>query len=116
MNRIIRVALGIAVSTFVALAADISGKWSGQVSRGGQSVETTFQFTVSGEALTGTVTDPNGSMKIENGKVAGDTVSFSIETQRGKRTFTGKVSGDEIKFKREGGQNPSEFVAKRAKS
>ncbi|MBI4907520.1 MAG: hypothetical protein HY820_28095 [Acidobacteria bacterium] len=98
-----------------ALAADINGKWTGQMSRGDRTVETTFVFKVDGEKLTGTVTDGRGgSQNIEDGKVSGDTVTFSVTTQRGKRTFTGKVSGAEIKFKREGGQNASEFTAKRA--
>jgi hypothetical protein len=48
--------------------------------------------------------------------VRGDTVTFSVETQRGKRTYTGMISGSEIKFKREGGQAPQEFTAKRAAS
>lgn len=111
-----RIATLLLVGALCALAADINGKWTGQVARGGQTVETTFQFKVEGDKLTGTVTDPNGSLTINDGKVSGDTVSFSVETQRGKRTFTGTVSGGEIKFKREGGQNPSEFVAKRAAS
>jgi len=42
-------------------------------------------------------------------------VSFVVESQRGKQTYTGTVSGSEIKFKREGGQGqPREFTAKKA--
>lgn len=99
------------------MAADISGKWTGQVPRGGQTIDTTFTFKVEGDKLTGTVSDgQGGNLAIADGKISGDTVSFSVETERGKRTFTGKVSGNEINFKREGGQNASQFVAKRAGS
>ena len=50
-------------------------------------------------------------------KVTSDNVSFVVESQRGKQTYTGAVSATEIKFKREGGQGqPREFVAKRAAS
>ena len=50
-------------------------------------------------------------------KVPGDSVSFAVEGQRGKQTYTGAVSATEIKFKREGGQGqPREFGSKRAAS
>ncbi len=116
MASFIRIAAILAAGALCAFAADISGKWTGQVQRGGNTVETTFEFKVSGETLTGTVSDSNNTMKIEDGKVSGDAVSFSVETQRGKRTFKGNVAGSEIKFRREGGQNVSEFTAKRAGS
>ena len=104
--------LALAIS---ARAADISGKWVGQVPRGDQTVETTFVFKADGEKLTGTVSDgQGGTLAIADGKISGDMVSFSVTTQRGKRTFTGTVSANEIKFKREGGQNPSQFIAKRS--
>ena len=54
-----------------------------------------------------------GTVAIADGKVSGETVSFTISTERGKRIYTGTISGGEIKFKREGGQNPQEFTAKR---
>ncbi len=48
--------------------------------------------------------------------ITGDSISFVVETQRGKQTYTGALAGDEIKFKREAAQGPArEFVAKRAK-
>ena len=104
------------VAAIGALAADIAGKWVAQVpGRGGQSRETTFTFKVDGDKLTGTMSDgQGGSVAITDGKVTGDTVSFSITTERGKRTYTGTISGAEIKFKREGGQNAQEFTAKRS--
>jgi len=101
-----------------ALAADISGKWEAQVpGRGGQARPATFTFKVDGEKLTGTMSAGGGEpAAIEDGKVSGDTVTFAITTERGKRTYKGTVSGSEIKFKREGGQNPQEFTAKRPAS
>src|SRR5262245_28266949 len=111
--------MSIFVTTFALAisgwAADISGKWIGHVPRGGQTVETTFVFKADADKLTGTVSDgQGGTVAIEEGKISDDTVSFSVMTERGKRTFTGAASGNEIKFKREGGQNASEFTAKRA--
>ncbi|MBI3209418.1 MAG: hypothetical protein HYZ37_11040 [Candidatus Solibacter usitatus] len=117
MKKLLFVLAILSLMVIAGLAADINGKWVGQVPRGDQSTETTFTFKMEGEKLTGTMSGGQGGPSaIEDGKVSGDSVSFSVTTQRGKRTFTGKVSGNEIKFKREGGQSASEFVAKRAGS
>ena len=115
MKRLILTFASLLALAISAWAADISGKWVGQVPRDGQTVETTFVFKADGDKLTGTMSDgQGGTIAIEDGKISGDMVSFSVTTERGKRTFTGAVSANEIKFKREGGQNPSEFTAKRS--
>ena len=110
------------VLTAGALAADLGGKWVAQIpGRDGQARETTFNFKVDGDKLTGTVSGRQGrDNPIAEGKVSGDTVTFVVAMERGgetvKQTYTGKIAGDEIKFKREGGQGqPREFTAKRAK-
>jgi hypothetical protein len=117
LSKIIRVAAVLVVGAVCALAADITGKWTAQVTgRGGQAREATFTFKVDGDKLTGNMSDGQTNSPIADGKVSGDTITFSVETQRGKRTYTGTVTGGEIKFKREGGQNRQEFTAKRAVS
>jgi hypothetical protein len=110
------------VFAFAALAADVTGKWTAQVpGRQGQTRETTFTLKADGDKLTGSMTGFQGNeIPIADGKVDGDTVSFTTTIERGgntiKQTYTGKVAGDEIQFKREGGQGqPREFTAKRAK-
>lgn len=107
-----------AAAALPCFAADVTGKWTAQVpGRDGAAQETTFAFKQDGEKLSGSVTSPRGERAISDGKVTGDSLSFSIETQRGKQTFTGTISGGEIKFKREGGQGqPREFTAKKAQS
>lgn len=104
-----------------AAAADISGKWTAQVpGRGGDLMETTFDFKVEGDKLTGTQTTPRGAVDLKDGKVSGDTVSFKtvMEFQGNAVSivYEGKVTGaGEIKFtrKREGGDRTSEFTAKK---
>jgi hypothetical protein len=106
----------------VLAAADVAGKWTAQVpGRGGETQETTFNFKVSGSALTGTMVNPRGETAISDGKIDGDNLSFSVNLNFGgndiKLLFKGKVSGAEIKFtrQREGGQGQAqEFTAKRA--
>jgi hypothetical protein len=109
------------IATSAAWAADVAGKWVGSApGRGGQAQEVTFDFKVSGEQLTGTVTGPRGSSDISDGKVAGDEISFRQVLEFNGRSVTlvykGKVSGDEIKFtrQREGGERSQEFTAKRS--
>jgi hypothetical protein len=107
----------------LALAADISGKWTAQVpGRDGTPREQIFNFKVEGDKLTGTLAGgQGGDAPISEGKVSGDNISFVVVREFNgntmKFTYTGVVAGDEIKMKREGGQGGQarEFVAKRAK-
>ena len=118
----IRLALLSSVLAIAAFAADVSGKWTADVpGRGGQTQKTTITLKADGSTLTGNVASPMGETAITDGKVDGDTVTFSVsrETPNGtfKMNYTGKVAGDEIKFtvQREGGQGQArEFTAKRA--
>jgi len=102
-------------------AADLKGKWTGQVQeKGGEPREISFDFKVVGAKLTGTVAGAlNGA--ILNGKVNGDELSFSLSIGKGdaKRilNFKGRMINGEIKFTvtREGGEGRGlEFTAKRA--
>ena len=121
MKRLLgTVALFLCVA-FASYAADISGKWTAQVpSRQGATREQTFNFKTDGGKLTGTVSGRQGDVAIMDGKISGDTISFTVKMEYGgnsvEQKYTGTVSGDEIKFKREGGQgHPREFTAKHVK-
>ncbi|MGH9940603.1 MAG: hypothetical protein ACREAM_30535 [Blastocatellia bacterium] len=102
-------------------AADLNGKWIGQVQdKGSEPREISFDFKVAGAKLTGTVAGAlNGP--ILNGRVNGDELSFSLSVGKegAKRTinFKGQMANGEINFTatREGGEGGSlEFSAKRA--
>ena len=100
----------------ISFAAEVTGKWMTKVPGQNGEQETTFALKQDGDKVAGTVTSPRGDRPISEGKVTGDTVSFVVESQRGKQTYTGAVSGSEIKFKREGGQGqPREFAAEGAR-
>jgi len=115
----------VAITLFLALsigaaAADIAGMWIAQVPGRNGTRDTKFNLKVDGDKLTGTISVDGQDTPIADGKVSGDSVSFTANMDRGgntiKFTFTGKMSGDEIQFKREGGQGQArEFTAKRAK-
>jgi len=107
----------------VAYAADVNGKWVAQVpGRDGQTRETTFNFKVEADKLSGTVSGRQGDTAFSDGKIKGDEISFTVTANFGgnevKILYKGKVAGDEIKFTRtrEGSDQPGqEFTAKRAK-
>ena len=70
----------------------------------------TYAFKQDGEKLTGTVTGPQGDpLPLNEGKVVGDKVSFSVQVDMGgnpaKFSSEGVIKGDEISLttKTEGG-------------
>jgi hypothetical protein len=114
-----RIALLSAVMAIAAFAADVSGKWTAETpGRGGQPM--TFTLKADGSALTGSVSGRGGDTPITDGKIDGDTVSFTVVREMQGNTmkmmYTGKVSGDSINFKmtREGADQAREFTAKRS--
>ena len=80
-----------------ALAADITGNWTGSTDQ----FAVTFAFKQDGEKLTGTVTGPQGDpIAISDGKVQGDKLSFVVKIDMGgnsmKITHEGVIKGEEI--------------------
>jgi hypothetical protein len=110
-----------------------AGRWQ---TTGLPSTPWTFEFTVSGTSLTGTVQQapaPSSAVSIAGGKINGTTISFKVLSPDAERTisFTGRVNGNEISFVREitplpggtrggtdlfGGGAPLQFVATRVAS
>ena len=105
-----------------ALAADISGNWKATADMNGQTMERTFTFKVDGNKVTGeTNSSFAGKSTITDGKIEGDTVTFTITVNFGdspmKLNYKGKVNaaGDEIHFTVENpqGGNTIEWNAKK---
>jgi hypothetical protein len=93
---------------------DGTWSWTRPGRNGGADVKTTLVLKTDGEKLTGTISQPGrqGAVtetKIEDGKVKGDEISFSVTRQMGGNSMTmkysGKVSGDAIKGKIESERN-----------
>jgi hypothetical protein len=130
MKKTLLALVAILSFTFMAAAADFSGKWvrdpnaapagggGGGGGRGGAGA--TYEFKVSGATLTGSVTragrgggDPTVT-PIADGKVTGDTFTFSVMQQgRGggdptKVVYTGKVvSADKLEITADMGRGPN---------
>jgi hypothetical protein len=119
----IRMACSLGLLLALAMAADISGKWTGDMpGRGGDTAPTTFTFKVEGEKLTGSVAGAQGDMPIQEGKIAGNQISFSTTFDAGgnsiKILYKGTLSGDQMKMtrEREGAGQLREFTIKRSGS
>jgi hypothetical protein len=104
--------------------ADITGNWKGTAEGPNGTIERTFTFKQDGTKLTGeTKSDFTGQSTINDGKVDGDSVTFTIvanlQGNELKLTYKGKIAGDQITFDVErpgGGDGPQiHYVAKRVK-
>jgi hypothetical protein len=138
MRKLITTGLLLGLLSLTALAADVTGKWTAQMpargggqgrggqggggqGRGGPARETVFNFKADGGTLSGTVAGFRGETAISDGKIDGDTISFTQTMEFNgnsiKLLYKGTISGDSIAFTRTrdgGDQPPVEFTAKRA--
>lgn len=118
MRRLLAV---LALCASAALAADISGNWKATAEGPNGSMERTFTFKVDGDKVTGETTSSMlGKSTITDGKIEGDTVTFSITANFGgndmKITYKGKIGGNEIHFTSSTAANEGqtiEWVAKK---
>src|ERR1041385_3493929 len=92
----------MAVFALVASAADVSGNWKGTAEGPNGAIERSFTFKQDGSKLTGeTNSQYTGKSTINDGKVEGDSISFSINANFGgnemKIGYKGKIAGDTIR-------------------
>ncbi len=76
-------------------AADFSGRWLGKVGDN----ETGLSLKIEGKKLTGTMYTPDGDGPVSNGKVSGNTISFSYATSGLIIPFTGTLNGDNLELR-----------------
>ena len=125
------------VVAFVAMAADITGKWVAEQPgrNGGPARQTMFDLKADGATLTGTMTGGMGgggrrggggggggrqggggapqAREISDGKIDGNNISFTVKVEFNGQTmvskYEGTLSGDELKLKvtREGPNGPT---------
>ncbi len=115
-----RTAFLAAILACLVWAADPTGTWRAEFQTpNGQTRTTTFNLKAEGGKLTGTVVGGQGAeSKIEDGKIDGDNITFSVMRNFGgnevKLTYKGKVSADQIQFNVSfGGEREFDMVAKR---
>jgi hypothetical protein len=76
----------------LAFAADISGKWTFDVVLDAGSGSPNFEFTQTGETLTGMYHGQFGDAKV-TGTVKGDKVEFSFGGDAGSAKYVGILDG-----------------------
>jgi hypothetical protein len=92
--------LAMTLTTATALAADVTGKWTGESKMpDGNSFQLIFTFKQDGTKLTGAVQGPQGdAIDISNGKVDGDKFTFDVSFNGLTIHHDCTVNGDEIKM------------------
>lgn len=107
MRNLLRIAGLLALLALLpaANAADASGTWKGTFDFEGSSVPLAFHFTITSNAVTGTVEGlPTTPVDIHDGKLDGNKITFWVNTdyqgQTYKLVFTGTIAaaGDQIAF------------------
>jgi len=104
----------------ILVAADPTGTWTGdQPGPNGNTYPITFKLKADGDKLTGTMGGEQFEQPIANGKVDGDSISFTVHLDFGDGIdlkYDGKVAADKIDFKvqRTGADGAESFVAKKA--
>ena len=82
---------------FSAFAADVDGNWKGQVAgQTGGWVDLAFTFTADGNKLTGALLSEFGERKIEDGKIEGNKLNFTIQTPQFPIYCVATIDGDII--------------------
>ena len=83
----------------------IDGAWKGSRETQNGTFEVNYTFKVEGNVLTGTWKTQFGETQIQNGKVDGKKISYTISFNDRTINFTGElVSDDEIKLNNEFGE------------
>jgi hypothetical protein len=102
MRTFILTVLFMLVSGF-ASAADIDGKWEGEVPGmgGGEPMKISYTFKADGNTLTGTTNGMDGNdISIQDGKIEGTKLSYSLDFGMGQpMKFNGEIKGDTIELK-----------------
>lgn len=101
-----------------AFAADIDGKWSGNLETPNGPIAIGYDFKSEGATLTGTTTGPDGAtVKISDGKIDGNKVSFTVTVDFGGMpvtiSYTGEVSGANLKLVLDFAGMPFEMALKK---
>ena len=103
------------MAVMALVAADVSGAWKGTLETPMGAMELTANLKVDGGAVTGTINFMDNPLKIENGKLDGDKISFTVNPEFGTMTYKGTVSGDEMKLTLTVMDNDVPLTLKRAK-
>jgi hypothetical protein len=114
MKKLISLCALFALTTVMAMAADISGTWKGEANPNGKGGPPSFTFKQDGSTLTGSTSGRGGDVAISNGKVDGDHVYFEVTRDMGgtpaTTKYSGSVSGSTMKLSAESARGSRDVV------
>src|SRR5262245_329172 len=118
--RIVASILVLVVLSVTAYAADVDGTWNGVIQGPMGDLPVTFKFKADGAKLTGSTLGFDGSeVPIQDGKIDGNTITFSVTFDFGGMPFMlsykGVVSAEDMKMTGEAFGMPFEFSLKKMK-
>jgi hypothetical protein len=99
---------------------DLAGAWNmSYTTREGQKLASTLTLKVEGEALTGTISSPRGSVPVSEITLSGDDIAFAVVRvgfgDNIRIVYTGKVKGDTMKLKmKAGSREPLDVAVRRS--
>jgi hypothetical protein len=119
IRRTIRLAPVLLALAALLFAADVTGKWKGQIENSER--DTVFTRKAEGSSVTGSMSDPEGQGKERplKGTIKGVDISFTVDSSwQGnpvKLLVKGTVAGDEMKLEMssEGGEWSTSLTVKR---
>ncbi len=98
-----------------AMAADVSGTWTGSIpARNNEIQDLTFQLVQKGDTLAGKLYRDTTAVPILDGTISGGQISFRVESEEQvgnefvliKYKFTGSIKAEGIELTREREANP----------
>lgn len=96
--QLLKVLLPLGFLMSFLITTDLTGTWNGKINLPNDvgSVDVSCTFVQKDSVLTGSLTGPDGTVDISNGKVSGNDFSFDMEGASGTNHNTGKYYGDSI--------------------
>jgi hypothetical protein len=108
---------GLLLWASLALGADYSGTYKGDVASSSGKVENKLVLTTNGDKLSGTLTNQFGVLPLTEGHIDGQDLFFVVTVKEEgdpfRMVYRGHVFVDEIQFKIEAGERQIDLVAKK---
>ncbi len=102
--------------TLTALASDFTGIWTGQLTdRNGDIQDLSFRFNIKDNVLSGKMYGDNESIPIQDARIDGNEITFSVTTELNgsitKFIYSGQINGDELTVVRRRGGTRNNVAA-----
>jgi hypothetical protein len=93
----------MALTCWLAYAADIDGKWTAEIQRKNAEVTETLVLKANGGTLTGSVQRGGPATQISDGVINGNEVAFKVlHPNGGMQQYKGTLSGGSLKLTMDG--------------